>query len=148
MTAQPMMSMAAAQAGLNAITALINVGSPPGKIKIYSGSAPATVETSASGTLLSSGIAFSTTAFGAATDPGSTGLATATANTIAADTNAANSGTAGYFRATNAAGTAILQGTCGTSSADMIMNTTTITAGDTIAISSFVITLPDGSGAD
>lgn len=148
MTAQPMMSMAAAIAGLNAALALINAGSPPGKIKIYSGSAPATVETSASGTLLSSGLAFSNTSFPTAVDGGSNGLATATANAISSDTSAANSGTAGYFRATNAAGTAVLQGACGTSSADMIMNTTTITAGDTISITSFVVTLPDGSGAD
>lgn len=141
------MSMAAAQAGLNVITALLNVGGT-GTIIIKTGSAPATVETTASGTTLSSALTFNATAFGNATDPGSTGLATATANAIVSDTNAAATGTAGYFRALNNAGTAVLQGTCGTSSADMIMNTTTITAGDTVAVTSFVITLADGSGAD
>lgn len=148
MTATPIMSMAAARAALDAATTLVNAGTPPGTIKIYSGAAPATAETAASGTLLSSGLTFSNTAFASSTDPGSTGLATATANAITSDTNAANTGTAGYFRACNAAGTCIFQGVCGTSAADMIMNTTSITAGDTIAVSSFVITLADGSGAD
>ena len=147
MAAQPMMSMAAAQAGLNAITALLNVGGT-GTIIIKTGAAPATVETAATGTTLSSGLTFSATAFANATDPGSTGLATATANAIANDASAANTGTAGYFRALNHAGTAVLQGTCGTSSADMILNTTAITAADTIVCTSFVITLADGSGAD
>lgn len=145
MAATPMISMAAAQAALNAVTALLNSGF----INIYTGSLPATAETSASGTLLSSACAFGATAFGAATDPGSTGLATATANSIASDTNAANSGTAGYFRALKSDHTTVVvQGTCGTSSADMIMSSTTITAGQTVAITSYVLKLPDGSGAD
>ena len=147
MTATPIMSMAAAQAALNAATALVNAGSPPGTLKIRTGTAPATAETSASGTLLST-LTFSNTSFANATDPGSSGLATATANSITSDTSAANSGTAGYFRAENAAGTCVFQGTCGTTSADMILNTTTITTGDTVACTSFVITLADGSGAD
>jgi hypothetical protein len=138
-----MMSMAAAKTALNAITALLNSGT----ISIYSGSAPATVETAASGTLLSSGLTFSATAFGNATDSG-TGLAVATANTITSDTNAAASGTAGYFRAISSGSTVVLQGTVGTSSADMVLNSTSITAGGTVSVTSYVINLPDGSGAD
>ncbi len=145
MTANPMISMACAQAMLDNLTGNFTSGF----INIYTGSIPATVETAVSGTLLSSGVTFGATAFGASTDPGSTGLATATANAITSDTDAANTGTAGYFRcfASNHT-TALAQGTCGTSSADMIMNTTTINAGATVAVTSFVITLPDGSGAD
>ena len=74
------------------------------------------------------------------------GLATATANAITADPSAAATGTAGYFRAKSNGGTVIIQGTCGTSAADFIMNTTSITAGDTVACSSWVITLPCGDG--
>jgi hypothetical protein len=145
MTANPMMSMAGAQAALNALTALLNGGS----IKIYSGAMPATTETASSGTLLSSGCTLAATAFGSATDPGSTGLATATAGAIASDTNAAATGTAGYFRAYKSDGTTcVIQGTVGTSAADMILNTTSISAGSTVAITSWVVTLPDGSGAD
>lgn len=145
MATNPMISMAAAQGALNSITALCNSGF----INIYTGSIPATAETSASGTLLSSGCTFGSTAFGAATDPGSTGLATATANAIASDTNAAATGTAGYFRALASNHTTVIfQGTCGTSSADMIMASTSITATQTVAITSCIVKLPDGSGAD
>jgi hypothetical protein len=144
MAATPMMSMAAAEAALNAILALLDNGF----INIYTGSIPATAETSPSGTALSTALAFSATAFAAATDGGS-GLATASANSIASDTSAANSGTAGYFRALKSDHTTVvLQGTCGTSSADMILSSTSITAGQTIAITSYIVNLPDGSGAD
>ena len=57
------------------------------------------------------------------------------------------SGTAGHFRVKNGSSVVIMQGTCGTSSADLIMNTTTITAGDTVAITSLKATLPCGDGA-
>jgi hypothetical protein len=141
-----MISMLGARAALNAYTALYTATS---HIKIYSGAIPSNCGAAATGTLLSSGMAFSATAFPASTDSVTTGLATATANAIASDTNAAATGTAGYFRTVDGGGaTTLAQGTCGTSAADMIMNTTTITAGDTISCSSFVITLADGSGND
>lgn len=147
MAANPMVSMASARAALDALLALLNTGGA-GKIKIFTGSMPATCETADSGTALSTGLTLSSTAFAASTDPGSTGLATATANAIASDTNAAATGTAGYFRAYSGAGTCIIQGTVGTSAADMILNTTSIVAGATVAITSWTVTLPDGSGAD
>lgn len=147
MAANPMVSMLSARAALDALLAKLNVGGTAGHIKIFSGAMPATCETADSGVLLST-LTLSTTAFPASTDPGSTGLATATANAIASDTNAAASGTAGYFRAYDSAGVCIVQGTVGTSATDMILNTTSIVAGATVAITSWVVTLPDGSGAD
>src|SRR5690348_17029787 len=144
MAANPMVSNAAAQAALNAITALLNSGS----IKIYSGSMPASTETASSGTLLSSGCTFGATAFGAATD-NLDGTAKATANAIGSDTNAAATGTAGYFRGYKSDGTTcVIQGTVGTSSADMILNTTSIVATGTVSITAYTINLPDGSGVD
>lgn len=146
MATNPMISMHGARTALDAFTALFTSTS---HIKIYTGSIPSNCGAAATGTLLSSGLAFSATAFPASTDGGSNGLATATANAIASDTNAAATGTAGYFRCIDGGGSTVLaQGTCGTSSADMIMNTTSINAGDTVACSSFVITLADGSGND
>jgi len=146
MAANPMVSMLSARAALDALLALLNTGGA-GHIKIFTGAMPATAETADSGTLLST-LTLSATAFPASTDPGSTGLATATANAITSDTSAAATGTAGYFRAYSGAGTCIVQGTVGTSAADMILNTTSISAGATVAITSWVVTLPDGSGAD
>lgn len=145
MAANPMISPVAAKAGLDAIAAGFNSYF----INIYTGSLPANCGASESGTQLC-GMQFGSTAFGASTDGSSTGIMTATANSITSDTNADATNTAGHFRcsSTDGGGTVRAQGTCGTSSADMIMNTTSITAGDTVACSSFLITLPDGSGND
>lgn len=144
MAATPVFSPTLVKDMLNTAGALFNSG----PIKIYTGSPPANLGAGATGTLLSSGLTFGSTAFSAATDGSTNGIMTITANAIASDTSAAASGTAGYFRACASGGTAHAQGTCGTSSADMIMNTTTITSGDTIACSSFVINQADGSGDD
>lgn len=144
MTATPVMSIAGAKAALDATTVLVNSGGA-GSLFIRSGSMPATTLTADSGTLGAT-CPMSATAFGASTNTTSNGLATATANTITSETNAPNSITAGYFRIKNGSSVCIFQGTCGTSSADLIMNTTTITAGDTVAITSFKITLPCGDG--
>jgi hypothetical protein len=76
----------------------------------------------------------------------SDGNATATANAITSDTNAANTGTAGYFRVINGSSVCIFQGNCATSGADLNFNTTAITAGDTVEITSFKVTLQCGDG--
>lgn len=144
MTATPMISPAAAKAGLDAITAKWDATS---HLYIRSGALESNCGTADAGTLGAT-LTFSATAFPASVDGTSTGIMTATANAITSDTNAAASITAGHFRCKNNAGTVIGQGTCGTSAADMILNTVTITAGDTVACSSFLITLPDGSGND
>lgn len=147
MAANPMVSMLGARAALDSLLAKLNVGGVAGHIKIFTGVMPATCEAADTGTLLAT-LTLSVTAFPASTDPGSTGLATATANAITSDTNAAATATAGYFRAYDSAGVCIVQGTVGTSAADLILNTTSIVAGATVAITSWVVTLPDGSGAD
>ena len=147
MAANPIVSNAAAQAALNALTALFNVGGA-GNIKIFTGSAPASCETADTGTLLVE-LVLSSTAFAAAVDNGAGG-ATATANAITAGT-AGNTGTAGYFRAyphTPTTTNAIDQGTVGTSAADMIISSTSITSGDNVSATSWTITMPDGSGSD
>lgn len=145
MAATPVISMLAARAALDAITAKFTGGA--GTIEIRTGAPEATTLTADSGTKLAT-LTLSATAFAASTDSGTTGLATAVANAITSDTNAANSGTAGHFRAKSNAGVVIIQGTVGTSAADMILNTTTITAGDTVACTNWTVTLPDGTGSD
>jgi hypothetical protein len=138
------MSIIACKAALDATTALVLTG--PGNIEIFTGAQPAATTTADSGTKLST-LVLSATAFPASTNVTGNGLATATANAITSDTNAANTGTAGYFRLKTATGgTTIYQGNVGTSGADLNMNTTSITAGDTVAITSFLITLPCGDG--
>ena len=153
MAANTVISNAAVIAGLNTITALSNVGGT-GAVKIFSGAAPASCETADSGTLLVT-FALVNPAFPTAVDNsagGATATATLTGGIVATATASAGAPTtAGYFRAyphvpstTNAWN----QGTVGTSAADMIINTTSITAGDTITITAWTITFPDGSTSD
>lgn len=148
MTTAPACSQAAAEAALNAMTALLNaISGHDGVIKIFTGSPPNSPEDADTGTLLSSGMTLSATAFGSATTSSSPYGATATANAIANDTNAAATGTAGYFRAYSYNGssyTCVFQGDCGTSGTDMILNTTSIVAGATVECTSWVVNLPSG----
>lgn len=145
MATNPMISPTRAKAMLDNLTGNFNSQF----INIYSGSIPANCGTARSGTRLAAP-QFGVTAFAASVDGVSTGIMTATANAITSDTSAAATGTAGYFSVSSGAGsgTVIAQGTCGTATADMILNTTSIVSGDTIAVTSFLITLPDGSGND
>lgn len=144
MTTKPVMSIVAAKAALDAINALCNTGGT-GSLFIRSGAQEASTLTADAGTLGST-LPLSATAFGASTSGTSDGLVTGTANAITSDTNAAASITAAHFRIKNGAGTVILQGNVGTSGCDLNLNTTTITAGDTVAVTSFKDTLPCGDG--
>lgn len=150
MAANPIYYNLGARAALDALTAKLNaLNAHNGVIKIFTGGAPATCETADSGTLLST-LGLSATAFGASTD-NSDGTGKATAAAITSDTNAAGTGTAGYFRAYSYDGTTytcIIQGTVGTATADMILNTTSIVAASTVAITAWTIQMPDGSGSD
>lgn len=145
MAATPVMSIVAAKAALDAITAIMNTGGT-GHIYIRTGAPPTKTTDADTGTLLAT-LTCSATAFGASTSATTNGLATATANAVTSDTNAAATGTAAHFRAKNGAGTVIIQGTVGTATSDMIINTTSITAGDTVACTSWLVTLPCGDGA-
>lgn len=121
----------AANTGLDAETALLNSG----KLKIYSGTQPATGDTALSGNTLLATLTFNATAFGAASG------AIATANAITSETNAPNTGTATFARLFKSDGTtAVMDCSVGTSGADITLPTVSITAGDTVAISSFTLT--------
>jgi hypothetical protein len=139
-----------ARAALDALMVKLNVlNAHNGVIKIFSGAAPITCETADSGTLLST-LGLSATAFAASTD-NSDGTGKATANAITSDTNAIGTGTAGYFRAYSYDGTTytcIIQGTVGTATTDMILNTVSIVAASTVAISAWTVQMPDGSTTD
>jgi len=117
---------------LNAYGALMNSGF----LKVYTGAQPA-VDAGVTGTLLAS-LSMSATAFQTAGAAGSGG--SMTANTITAATAGAT-GTAGYFalfKSDNA--TVVSTGACATSAAELNFNTTSISAGDTVSVSSFVVT--------
>lgn len=104
------------------------------RIKIYTGSAPSKTA-SPTGTLLCTLTPSAT--FGAVSG------GVLTANAIASDTNAASSGTPGYYRVID--GTADdgthtqVQGSCGVGSGDINFSST-IAAGGTVAITSLTYT--------
>ncbi len=102
------------------------------QIIIYTGSAPANVGTAPTGTLL---VQFAGNAGGFGT--ASAGVLTASA---VANATAGNTGTAGYFRINTSGGTAVLQGTCGTSGTDMILTNTSINSGQTCTFTSLTVT--------
>lgn len=103
-----------------------------GKLRIYSGTKPATADTALSGNTLLAELVFNATSAPSAVS------GVLTFNTITSDSSADNSGTASFFRAFKSDGTtAVMDGTVGTSSANMILPTTTITAGQTVSCSSF-----------
>jgi hypothetical protein len=101
------------------------------KLRIYSGTQPATGGTAT--TLLSENICNAT--FAPAPSAG-----VLTLNAIASGT-AASTGTATWFRIVQSDGsTHVLDGTVGTSGADLNLNTTSIVSGATVSITSFTIT--------
>lgn len=142
MTTKPVMSIIAAKAALDAVTALVTASAT---LKFASGAQPASTLTAEAGTVGAT-LTMNATPFGASTSGTSDGLVTATANAITSDTNAAASITAGHFTIQTTTPTRIMQGNVGTSGADINLNTTTITAGDTVAMTSLKCTLPCGDG--
>lgn len=121
----------ARSAQVDAVSALFDEGSIPGAyIEIRTGTQPTLVEDAATGTLLAT-LTMGNPAFGAA----STGIAYA--NTIAADTSANATGTAGWFRCYDGDAAAIMDGTAGESGTDLILSSASITAGQTVSVTSF-----------
>lgn len=133
-------SNAAAIASCNAIVDLIDVGGA-GKLRIYDGTQPADVDTAITTQTLLAELTLSATAFGNAADANPGGRATAA--TITSDSSADATGTATWFRVISGGGTAIIDGSVGTSGADLNLNTVSIVSGATVAISSWTFTVPE-----
>ena len=136
-------SNVAAKAMADALDDEVNVGGAVASIRILSGAQPADPDTVEAGTLLAE-LLMSATAFGAATDAAPGGLITAAA--ISDDSNADNTGTAGYFRVRNdnsGAPDDVCDGEVGAGGADLNMNTVEITSGSTVSITAMTVTMPE-----
>lgn len=109
-----------------------------GKLRIYDSTGtgqPATADTAVTTQVLLAELTMNATAFGAAA------LGVATANAITSDASADATGTATWFRLLKSDGTTvILDGSVGSASADLILNTVSIVAGAIIAITAFTLT--------
>ena len=102
-------------------------------LEIYTGAQPANCATAASGTLLAT-ISLPATWMAAASG-GSEGLSGTWAGTVSA------AGTAGYFRIYDSTGTTChMQGTVGTSGADLNLSSVALTVSQPVSITSFTLT--------
>lgn len=116
---------------LDELTTLIDAGVSAGLLRIYDGVRPAT---GGAATTLLAELTFSDPSFPAAA------AGTMTANAITDDASANATGTATWFRVADSAGGAVIDGDVGTSGSDLNLNTTSITSGVNVSVSSFVLT--------
>ena len=132
-------SNAARSAATDGVVDLIDAGSGPGTVQIRTGAQPATVATTATGTLLGT-LTLSDPAFGSASN------GVATAGTVTGDSSADATGTAGWFRALDSNGVAVIDGsiTATGGGGDMTLDNVSIIAGGTISITSWTVTQPAG----
>lgn len=129
------LSNAAANAEIDALTALLNNG----YLRIYDGTQAATVDTAIGAQVLLAELRFGATAFGAGSD------GVATANAITQDSSANATGTAAWFRALSSDGTtARCDGSVGTSGCDLNLNTVAIQSGAAVSVTSMTITQGKG----
>lgn len=118
------LTTAARNAACDAIVDLLDAGAGAG-----------TLEFQTSGDVEVATLTFSDPAFGAA----ATGVATASA--ITSDTNATG-GTIAKFRVFDSDSNEVLSGSVGTSGQDINLNTLSVSASDTVAVSSLTVTMP------
>lgn len=111
----------------------LDAQSTPGVLNIYSGTRPATGGALSGNTLLAT-VTFSKPSAPAASN------GVLTFNAIAADNSAAATGTATWARATDGAGNFVFDANVGTSGSDINLNSTSITAGGIVSITSATIT--------
>lgn len=123
-------------AACDSVVDAIDVGAPASTVEIRSGAQPASANDADAGTLLAT-FDLPDPAFGAAAN------GTAIANAIS-DTTGDVAGTAGHFRVKDGAGTTVMDGSVGTSGEDLNLNTTTISVGVAISITSWTVTMPAG----
>lgn len=122
----------------NGIVDLLDAGAAGGTIKVYTGTQATNAETALGAqTLLVTFTLDATAAFGAASN-GVASLDVSPAITAVAGAT----GTATWFRAADSNGATVFDGSVGTASADLILNTTSITNGNTCEIQSLTVTIP------
>lgn len=127
--------------GANASLAT-QVGTSP-LIRIYSGTVPTDADTALSGNTQLAQLACASTPFSGFTTVGSN--ARATFGTITDDSSADATGTATFFRLLKSDGTTVIaQGAVGVGTGELQLNTTAITSGSIVSITSGYFDLPKG----
>ena len=136
MPRQPSISNLAARDGCDAITARCDIGGAS-VLSIYGGNIPARADVPTIPGLNPqlAVLTMSVPAFGPAADLNPN--AVALANPITDDSSANASGEATFFRTINPSGEVIQQGTVGLADSDLIIDNTTIVAGQAVQVISF-----------
>lgn len=118
------------------LAAIVTAIGSAGTLKIYDGTQPASPDTAVGAQVL-----LSTHTCGSPFAPASSSAhpSVLTANAIGSATAAATS-TATWFRIASSGGTAGVDGSVGTATADLILNSTSITSGQTVSITSLTAT--------
>lgn len=108
---------------------------------IYSGSVPATAGTALGAQVVLAQLPMSNPAFGNAANASPGAIATAAA--ITSDSAADATGTASFFRILDRNSVARIQGTVGTSGAELILNSVAITVGTQVSVTSLTVTMSE-----
>lgn len=126
---------------VDAITARIDAGSGAGKLRIYTGSRPASPASAATGTLLAE-FTLNDPSFGA----GASGVATLDITPEVADAAADNTGTAGYARFVDSDNNGRIDATVTATGGggEVTCNTISFVAGAVVTVTGCTITAPTG----
>ena len=117
----------------------IGVAADSGYIRIYDGAQPTDADTAVGAQVLLAELRFGADAFPSAV----AGLITA--NAITSDSSANATGTAAWARILKSDGTSVLfDGSVGTASANVVINSTAISAGATVSCSSLTLQVSKG----
>jgi hypothetical protein len=141
MALNPFFADAFAKGALDGGCVLANTG----KLRVYSGAQPTDSNTAVGAQTLLGEFTMNATAFGASVASGTapTRSAVATANAIS-NVTALATGTAAWFRMLKSDGTtALMDGTVGLSGCDLNLTDITLTAGETMSVSSFTVSNPE-----
>lgn len=130
----------------DAVVDRLDEGSGAAIIRILDGTQATDPDTAIGAQVTLALLVCSDPAFGSASDANPGGRATASA--ITQDSSADATGTASWFRAsaTNDGATSLddhIDGSVGTGTNDMVLNTTSIVSGATVSISSWTVTMPE-----
>ena len=135
MAANPKFANVTVNAEADALARLLDSG----VLKLYTGTQPATADTALGAQTLLGTLTFSATSAPAAV----AGVLTFSA--ITSDTSADATGTAAWFRALKSdTTTVVMDGSVGTASADLILNSVAIQIGAQIDVTSLILTVSKG----
>jgi hypothetical protein len=118
----------------DAQAALLNSGF----LRIYDGTQPATADTAITTQVLLAELGFGSPAFG----PAVAGVATA--NAITSDASANASGTATWYRLVTSGAVAVMDGSVGTATSNLVLNSVAISAGAQVDVTAVTLTEQKG----